>query len=45
MSFWESPEAMWFVLFIWAIAGPVIAWICRGWLTKDADLDPAKKAA
>ena len=44
LSFWQTPEAMWFVLFIWAIAGPAAAWGWRGWLTRGADLDPAKKA-
>jgi MFS family permease len=44
LSFWESPEAMWFVLFLWAIAGPLAAWLFRGWLTRGADLDPAKQA-
>ncbi len=43
LSFWESPEAMWFVLFLWAIAGPLAAWLFRGWLTRGADLDPAKQ--
>lgn len=45
LGFWESPEAMWFVLFIWAIAGPAAAWLFRGWLTRGADLDPASKQA
>jgi MFS family permease len=43
LTFWESPEAMWVVLFIWAIAGPAAAWIFRGWLTRGADLDPSKQ--
>jgi proton-dependent oligopeptide transporter, POT family len=45
LSFWETPEAMWFVLFIWAIAGPLVAWLFRGWLTRGADLDPTTKTA
>ena len=45
LPFWQRPEAMWLVLFVWAIAGPVCAWIFRGWLTKGADLDPQKKSA
>jgi POT family proton-dependent oligopeptide transporter len=45
LSFWETPEAMWFVLFIWAIAGPLVAWMFRGWLTRGADLDPSKEKA
>jgi POT family proton-dependent oligopeptide transporter len=45
LSFWETPEAMWFVLFLWAIAGPAAAWLFRGWLTRGADLDPETKKA
>lgn len=36
VSFWHSPEAMWLILGAWAMAGPVLAWILRGWLTKGA---------
>ncbi len=32
LDFWDRPEAMWFILFIWAISGPILAWIFRGWL-------------
>ncbi|WIO73253.1 hypothetical protein QP938_08020 [Porticoccaceae bacterium LTM1] len=34
LPFWESPEAMWLVLGVWALSGPVIAWFFRGWFTK-----------
>lgn len=40
LSFWESPEAMWLLLFFWAIVGPLLAIVFSGWLTKGADLDP-----
>lgn len=37
LSFWDSPEAMWLVLGIWAISGPILAWFFRGWLTRGTD--------
>ncbi len=43
-TFWDTPEAMWSVLFIWAVAGPIVALIFKGWLTAGADLDPAVKS-
>lgn len=39
VPFWERPEAMWLILFIWAFSGPLIALTLRGWLTKGAKLD------
>ncbi|MFH1469997.1 MAG: MFS transporter [Pseudomonadota bacterium] len=39
LTFWQSPEAMWLVLFFWAIAGPAIVWAARGWLTRGTDLE------
>jgi len=42
VPFWQSPEAMWLVLFIWALVGPVVAIVLHRWLTQGADLDPAK---
>ena len=36
LPFWESPEAMWLILGIVAIAGPIIASFFRDWLTKGA---------
>lgn len=33
VSFWDRPEAMWLYLFAWAVSGPLLAWIFRGWLT------------
>jgi len=37
ITFWHSPEAMWLILGIWAIAGPLLAWVFRGWLTRGTD--------
>lgn len=31
VAFWDSPEAMWLILFVWAISGPLIALFFRGW--------------
>jgi hypothetical protein len=39
VAFWDSPEAMWLLLFVWALSGPVIALVFRGWFT--AVLKPA----
>lgn len=36
VDFWHSPEAMWLVLGIWAISGPVIALMAEKWFTKGA---------
>lgn len=44
VGFWDSPEAMWSVLFVWAVLGPILALALKGWLTKGADLEPAVKA-
>ena len=43
LSFWERPEAMWLLLFIWAFSGPVLAMVFKGWLTEGADLDPTPR--
>lgn len=43
VTFWDTPEAMWGILFIWAFAGPALALVLKGWLTEGADLDPAVK--
>jgi len=40
LSYWEGPEAMWLILAIWAVSGPVIGLIFKGWLTRGIDLDP-----
>ena len=44
ISFWQRPEAMWGILFVWAVAGPIIALVLKPWLTAGADLEPAVKA-
>jgi len=36
VKFWDSPEAMFLILAIVAIAGPIMALLMRGWLTKGA---------
>jgi len=46
LGFWDSPEAMFLILLIWAVSGPVIGLLLKGWLTRGLDLDPpdARKA-
>ncbi len=36
IPFWQSPSAMWIILGIITVAGPVIALLLRGWFTKGA---------
>lgn len=36
VPFWQSPEAMWLILGIWALSGPLLAYMFKGWLTKGA---------
>ncbi len=36
IPFWNSPSAMWVILGIVTVAGPVIALLLRGWFTKGA---------
>ncbi len=36
VDFWHSPSAMWLVLGIWAVSGPVIALLFERWFTKGA---------
>jgi dipeptide/tripeptide permease len=31
VDFWDRPEAMWLILFVWAISGPLIALLFRNW--------------
>ncbi|HBR80894.1 MAG: Major facilitator superfamily [Candidatus Uhrbacteria bacterium GW2011_GWE2_45_35] len=45
LSFWDSPEAMWFWLFLWAVIGVAIVIIFGKWLTAGTDLNPTKKTA
>lgn len=37
LSFWDTPEAMWFWLGLWAVGGVVITMMLKGWFTKGAD--------
>ncbi len=39
VPFWDSPSAMWLILALPAIAGPLIALALRGWFTKGARWD------
>jgi hypothetical protein len=43
-SFWDSPEAMWGILFAWAVLGPLVALLAQKWLTRGADLAAAVKS-
>jgi MFS family permease len=36
VPFWESPEGMWLILGLVALAGPILALLFQGWLTKGA---------
>jgi MFS family permease len=36
VAFWNSPSAMWLLLAIPALGGPIIALLLRGWFTKGA---------
>jgi len=42
LGFWHRPEAMWLVLFLWALAGLILAWMFRGWLTRGTELESKK---
>ncbi|MFH0900588.1 MAG: MFS transporter [Pseudomonadota bacterium] len=44
VTFWRSPEAMWLILGIWAISGPLIALALRRWLTEGTNLQPSYSA-
>jgi len=39
VPFWNSPSAMWLILAVPAILGPIIALALRGWFTKGARWD------
>lgn len=45
LPFWNSPEAMWLLLGVFALLGIAVAIAFRGWLTKGVKLDPAPRAA
>jgi len=40
LPFWQSPEAMWLILALFALLGLVVALVFKGWLTKGVNLDP-----
>lgn len=37
VPFWESPEAMWLLLFLWALLGPILALVLARWLTRGTE--------
>lgn len=41
LPFWDSPEAMWLLLGFVALAGPIIAFVMKDWLTKGAQWNKA----
>jgi hypothetical protein len=43
VPFWDSPEAMWLILGLVALAGPILALCFQGWLTKGARWHKASK--
>ena len=45
LGFWDRPEAMWLILGIWAVAGIVLAYVFRGWLTKGARFNTPQEPA
>ncbi len=44
LPFWRSPEAMWLILGLFALAGLLVALLFKGWLTRGVNLDPAGRA-
>jgi hypothetical protein len=36
LDFWHSPAAMWLILGVWAISGPIIALLAEKWFTEGA---------
>ena len=41
VAFWDTPEAMWLILFIWAISGPLLALVFRGWFVNPVAAEEA----
>jgi hypothetical protein len=37
LSYWDRPEAMWLFLGLYALAGCIIAYFLRHWLTRGTD--------
>ncbi len=44
VPFWSSPEAMWLILGVWAMAGPLLAILFRDWLTMGVRWTSGKEA-
>lgn len=45
LSFWQSPEAMWLILSLFAAGGLVMALVFKRWLTHGVNLDPVQEGA
>ncbi len=45
LGFWQSPEAMWLILGLFALLGLVVAMVFKPWLTKGVNLDPVPGAS
>ncbi len=44
VAFWQSPSAMWIILWVPAIAGPVLAFIFRGFFLRGADFGKSESS-
>ncbi len=45
IPFWRTPSALWIILGAFAVGGPVIALLMKGWFTKGAKWEKDKAAA
>ena len=45
LTFWHTPEAMWLILALFALAGLGMALVFKGWLTRGVNLDPVREEA
>ena len=43
LPFAQSPEAMWLILSLFALAGLAVAMLFKGWLTRGVNLDPVRE--
>lgn len=43
IPFWRTPWMMWIILGVWAISGPILALLLRGWFTKGAKWEKAEE--
>ena len=39
LDYWDRPEAMWLVLGLYALAGCIIAYLLRHWMTRNTDFE------